>query len=365
MHDPSLTPWTEPAGRSAASRLRRARWRRVGARTGRWLRRRILVVGALGLALGLGSVHTGRSLMTSPDAAKLRSFMTEVDRDWFSRDYDFRTLNRLYAQRASAAATVRPFGRPLVDAMESLRSSVVVETFFPTFAWDPGSANHYEVFTQGPLHSYLLRNKELAGGYFAQQRQAITDPLRNGWWTAKPLEEKQIREAFSDVVAVDASPEMFAFIQDEMAQLYADLRPEATEADPAAAIALADADLLKTNRMLERQAQLLSAKLRFGSDLDALTVDQQNIVLAKLDAHVQTADPALWREKQMLDFAAGIIGVPQATNAYVNLCVRPFMAIRTTLLYGGLLLIVGFSMAIAYRALEPVPRREPARLWAR
>ncbi|MEM7682746.1 MAG: hypothetical protein AAF288_12375 [Planctomycetota bacterium] len=363
--DESLTPWAEPARRSVVGRLRRARWRRAGAHAGRWVRKRLLIVGTLGLALGVFSVHASRTLLDSPDAAKLRSFMTEVDRDWFSGDYDFRTLTRLYAERASAMATVRPFGEPLVDAMERIRTSVVVERFFPAFTWDPGSANHYEVFAQGPLHSYLLRNQELAGGMFAEQRQAITDPLREGWWAAQPLQEDQIRTAFADVVALDASPEMFEFIRADMSRLYADLRPPADAADPAAAIALANADLLQSNRRIERQAQLLSTQLRFGSDLDDLSVDQQNIVLAKLDDHVRAADATLWREKQLLDFAAGIIGVPQATNAYVNLCVKPFMAVRTTLFYVGLLLIVGFSMAIAHRALEPAPRREAARAWAR
>ncbi|MEM1213368.1 MAG: hypothetical protein AAGI68_13850 [Planctomycetota bacterium] len=333
-----------PKRRRLAVRLRR---------TGRWMNRWTGLIAVLGIVLGGGSFYAAHRLLNDFDAKKLTAFAREVDQEWFSGDRDFRELNLLYAQRASAAARVEPFGEPLVKTMEAIRTHPLVVERFPDFTWDQASADHYHTFAKGPLHSYFLRNEEIAGDWYTERRKLITEPLLQRGWNAEPPRFADLETLLPTTMR--ERPGIEQAITGQVARLYTDIKPPAGEATYAAAVAMAETDYMQVVREVRLAAQRYAGKLGYGSDLNRLTIAEQEVVLLGLDEYVREQDRGLWRRKQLADFSLAMIGVPEATHAYVNLCVRPFMAVRSTFEYTGMFLVVGFSMLLTYRLLMSRP----------
>ncbi len=342
-----LQPWHwQPDGRWRRRARRVVRLRRFA----RPVMRRATLVAMLGVVVGLIFIQTAQWALAQRDVQKITTFVQQVDREWFSGDHDFRELNRFYARAASEASTIQPFGRPLVEAMQTIRSNALVTQFFPEFSWDQGSADHYETFARGPLHSYFKRNEELAGSWYVTQRNLITEPLQKYGWNAEPPRYHRLTAIFPE--DLKRRPGFEHVIDGQLQRLYADLRPPAHLASAESAARLASTDYARVNRQLRHQAQELAFEKNFGSDLDLLTIPQQNQVLADLDDYVRENDLELWRQKQLSDFTLGIIGVPEATNAYINLCAKPFIAARSTFEISGILMTVLFSMLLMHRLMD-------------
>ncbi|MEM6552412.1 MAG: hypothetical protein AAF750_09850 [Planctomycetota bacterium] len=346
------------AGRGSGRPVRRRLAVRL-RRTGRWFNRWTGLIAVLGIVLGAGSIYAAQRLLNNLDAKKLAAFAREVDQEWFSGDRDFRELNLLYAQRASAAARVEPFGKPLVNTMEAIRTHPLVVERFPDFTWDQASADHYHTFAKGPLHSYFLRNQEIAGDWYTDRRGIITEPLLQRGWNAEPPRFADLEMLLPD--NMKQRPGIEQAITGQVARLYTDIKPPAEEATYASAVAMAETDYMQVVREVRLAAQRYAEKLGYGSDLNRLTIAEQDAVLLGLDTYVHEQDAELWRRKQLADFCLAMIGVPEATHAYVNLCVRPFMVVRSTFEYTGIFLVVGFSMLLAYRLLTARPIGRAAR----
>jgi len=58
--------------------------------------------------------------------------------------------------------------------------------------------------------------------------------------------------------------------------------------------------------MLSAHVRSVARELGFPEEPTLMTPDQQGAVLDRLDAYVRTADPELWRTKQLNDFCCGV-----------------------------------------------------------
>lgn len=316
-------------------------------RVRRRLARRAGLASLLGIALGLGLLSAAQWSLAGVDARLLTRFIHEVDTEWFAEGVDFRDLTLLYAERASETADIRPFGHSIVATMAYLRSHPLVVQQMPEFEWDEGSADHYITFQRGPLHSYLLRGRELAGHLYVDQRDAILRPLAERGWEAESPAGSDLVDTLPPRIRNEHLEESVAA---QLEDLYHELAPKPGALDIRAKD-LARTDFFAVNRGMEQQASQLAVELGLNPDLDRLTDEEQARVLAALDGHIHRHDPLLWRQKQLNDFIGGVVGVPEATSHYVNLCARPFILIRATLQWTGIVLVVLFSMVLAHRLL--------------
>jgi hypothetical protein len=220
----------------------------------RWIRRVIWL--SLGLALLVLTLLAFS--LTPSDRARARDFCNAVDR-WQS-NADFRKIQREYVSLGSRAMQARLWGRRAENVVMAFRNLPGLPTYL---AVSRNSAAHYRDFSQGELPAYL----HLAGEQGTRDGIVMLEKLMEH---GPPSDDaiRQLLRSFDLPYPVATDDAAVA----SMRSLLADTNPQ---------------------RPFTIRTQI-PPLLPHVYDLD------------QLDAQVRSANPELWRTKQVSDFLAGI-----------------------------------------------------------
>jgi hypothetical protein len=214
--------------------------------------------------------------LSPSDEAAARGFL-ERAAIW-QHNPEFRGVAIEYCVRGSRALRTRPFGiqaRSLVLGARSLPGMP------KRYAVNDTSFAHYDAFSRGPLSAYLFLCDEQSVPSFV----AALEEMGQGG------EPRRFLDAFhmdapvcKDVGAVSS---VTALVRDTSAG-----KPFVRREN--------------VGPLLLPHVGAVAQALGFAADPASMTPDQQGAVLDRLDAHVRTADPELWRTKQLSDFCCGV-----------------------------------------------------------
>lgn len=260
--------------------------------------------------------------LSPADEARLRTFTTSVER--WQHDPEFRTVAREYCIAGSSAMQCRPLFVPARRVILALRSAPGLPK---EFAVNPTSRLHYERFSRGPLSAYL----HLCG------EQEV-----EGWIEAiEPLGAKSGRTEADVRAWLDQRKMDFPIVKDRGAvQSVIQLLDDTDAAQP----------FPIRDHVVERLAPDIAAvasELDLPPDPLAMTPDQQQAVLDRLDDYVHRHDVQLWRTKQINDFAGGIWA--QVFGPPYNMLLVPALAIQTTARLVLILLLALLLVATRWR----------------
>lgn len=286
------------------------------------LRARIL---ASGLLLGgVGSLVAADKVLSVNDVAKATKFVDKAKE--YSAGMPARQAAIDYADAASGAVSVNPFGHPFVDTAKVIRQAA--GKFNKEIEWKPGSENHYINFAKGPVQGYTTRNLELYD-----------------------LDSK-VKDLVTAVRA-GQTPDMQAQLRTPQANL-SDLQQFANGLPE---------DVL-ANWSSTKAADSVSAAIKAYADSKGLDPTQmsheaQTQLLKDVDQHIAATDPTLYAKKQLLDWQVGTQAAPTSAG-YSNIA-KAGLGLRGTLTYGGLALGaagLGYGAYALYRMLK---KRKQAR----
>jgi hypothetical protein len=303
----------------------------------RRVRRRRVAKGVVMLSLGVLVWLLAQWMLSPGESSRLRSFVYQSNQVWLTGRIDIDQMPTEYAIYASGASTVEPFGQPLVESMARIRQTDYVRDHFPEFYWDQTSGDHYLEFARGPLHSYFMRADELAGDWATERRAAVVEPLLvEGWQGNAPLD--RLRPWLPDRFLERA--EISRRIERQLAQLHTELRPDGEPLSAEAAARLGEMDLYLVMLKARKHARDLAVSEGMPSRLDKLDRAQQEQVLRGLKAYIRREDPRLWQQLHLVDATVGLLGVLDASDIYSNQLTRPILAVRDSLAWGGLVLVM-------------------------
>ncbi len=268
----------------------------------------------------------GISAKDKTDAVRFDQLAAE-----WQRNPEFRSITVSYCDDGSRALAATPFGFSANGVVMALRS---IPGLPKDLAVNPTSELHYRRFAMGPLCAYLHLCTEQDVPTFARvleeavtKHSAATTPTTTATLTqptviADPVVvAREFLEAFhmdeavcTDVGAVQSAG---ALIHDVDPQ-----RPFFVRQN-------IDALLLPHVRDVARD-------LGVPERVDDMTAEQQRWVFARLDAHVRTRDPELWRTKQLSDFCCGIWA--QVYGPSYGLAIKPVLILHQVA--GGALLVL-------------------------
>jgi hypothetical protein len=211
------------------------------------------------------------------DEAAFRSFSEACDR-WQSNP-EFRSVAVDYTVRGSTAMRTHPFFIPTRRSILAVRSL----PFLPKkCAVNPTSQLHYQNFSLGPLCAYL----HLCSEQDVPTTVGIVEAVGR-----HDVEPRRLLDSFQMdfPVAKDAGAmqSVASLIHDSESS-----RPFVVRTNINASLGPAIAQI--------------ADQLNFPQTPEAMTPDQQQAVLDRLDAHVKLHDPELWRTKQVSDFSGGV-----------------------------------------------------------
>lgn len=274
--------------------------------------------------------------LSRSETAALQTFGESVDR--WQVNPDFRIVAIDYSIQGSAAVRCEPFGIRGADLIIALRSTPGLPK---EFAVCETSRPHYESFASGPLAAYLyLGDEQDVPGYIEAVEQlaskATVDETGGRTWGEPALKEW-----------MDARKMDFTICRDDgalrsLAALAADVQPGQTFSHRE----VMRAKKLHMSSLLEPHIASLATELDFPTSPRAMTAEQQQVVLSRLDGHVRRHDPELWRTKQVSDFAAGIWA--QVYGSQYNYALAPLLALKT----GAGWVLVAILAWLAFRAVR-------------
>lgn len=154
--------------------------------------------------------------------------------------------------------------------------------------WTPGHTEHYEQFQHGPMTGYLLRHKEFMEGGMKTPHGATFADVERG--------------AQDPSVGLPSAPDFAG----HLTALHRDVAGHPIHLDPTVLQAL------------QGRANEVSEALGYPADISKLTPEQEVHVFQNFSPYVQANDPALFANKQVLDYAAGT-EVPHAGGLYNNM----------------------------------------------
>ncbi len=259
----------------------------------------LLCAGAL--ALGFGTMPG--------DSRRVRAFDDAVHR-WQSGP-DYRVVSAEYVTLGVEAMRARPCGvsaRHIIIAFRSLPGLP------PHLAVGDTSAEHYDAFSRGELSGYLhlMSEQGIVDGIGLVEQLGRRDPLTDDDVIAFLRGFKLPVPAVTDRGAVAGVRRLLDDVGDA---------PFTVRADVAT-----------------------SLRAHVGTDPAAMTRVQQALALARLDANIRSANPELWRAKQVGDFLAGIWAQSYG-QIYVNAIDGFFQARRVARAAGVIaLLAVGWIL---------------------
>jgi hypothetical protein len=280
-----------------------------------------LVVLMLGLLVLL-------SVAISPsDEAAFRTFATAVQR-WQLRP-EFREIAPEYCILGSRAVRTRAWGMPTGRIVMALRS---LPWLPKKYAVNPTSQMHYRNFGRGPLIAYL----HLCG------EQSVPDVIG----------EIELAAGKSNLSDADLGRVLDSFKMDfPVAKDQGALRSvESLLHDIGGRPFVVRENI---GDLLKPDIGALARTLDIDPDPSAMTVDQQQAVLERLDAYVRIHDPELWRTKQVSDFCGGIwaqvFGPPYNTLLVPFLWVVLVSRILLVLALAAIVLVLKRRVIAAHR----------------
>ena len=217
------------------------------------------------------------ALSVSPtDEAAARGFLEQARR--WQTNPEFRGVAIDYCVRGSRALRTRPLMIPARSLVLGVRS---IPGMPKQYAVNDTSFAHYDAFSRGPLSAYLFLCDEQSVPNFVGALEEVGkrgDPRR-----------------FLDAFHMDAPVCKDAGAVSSVTALVRDTS--------------ADRSFVRRENvgpMLSAHVRSVARELGFPEEPTLMTPDQQGAVLDRLDAHVRTADPELWRTKQLNDFCCGV-----------------------------------------------------------
>ncbi len=239
------------------------------------------LVRSVAAGLGLLVLLAVAFSISGEDAGRVSAFADAVSR--WQVNPDFRKIGPQYAIFSNQALQARPFGVSASKFILFLRSA----PFLPhRYAVAPTSWTHYRNFTHGPLSAYLhLCSEQGLEGVLGSVKATAEDP---------DLTDDECRQ-FLLGFNIFPSP-----ATDDGAVM--SLRRMLIDID-------AKRDLViktPTREYLEPICVSIAQREGMPADLDKLSIEQQLIVLDKLDAEVKAVNLEVWRTKQLNDFLNGV-----------------------------------------------------------
>jgi hypothetical protein len=265
--------------------------------------------------------------VSSQDETDARRF-DRLAAEW-QRNPEFRAINTSYCDDGSRALAATPFGVRANDVVMALRS---IPGLPKDLAVNPTSELHYRRFAMGPLCAYLHLCTEQDIPTFARvleeavtKHPAATTPTTTATITqptviADPIvAARELLESFhmDEPVSADVGA-----VQSAAALIH--------DVDPRKPLVIRQ----NIDALLLPQIRDLARELGVPERVDDMTATQQRWVFARLDAHVRTHDPELWRTKQLSDFCCGIWA--QVYGPSYGLAIKPILLVHRVA--GGALL---------------------------
>jgi hypothetical protein len=251
--------------------------------------------------------------LSNRDVAAIRSFDEGVDR--WQTNPEFRAVAIDYCNRGSEAMRIHPAMVPAARVIMAIRS---IPGLPKEFAINPTSELHYRNFTRGPLCAYLHLCSE----------QDLPDyvPL------VEALGKKTAPTAADERAFLDAFKMDFGVTKDAGAlQSVSSLERDADASRPFS-IRQNIPDLLKPH------IDAIAEELHVPKDPAAMSIDQQQAVLERLDDYVRVHDLELWRTKQISDFCGGIWA--QVFGPPYKILLQPAVKVHTASEYVLMVFIV-------------------------
>ncbi len=233
----------------------------------------LLLVALVCAAVGLG--------ILPGDLRKIDAFATGVSR--WQKDPDFRLVEREYVSGGVAAMQARWCGVSARSIVMGFRS---LPGLPDSLAVKDSSAAHYRAFAEGELSAYLHLSGE-------QGVPAGIEMIE--------LLGKLPTISDDDIVRFLGSFKLPVPVATDAGAI-ASVRRLIDDVQPATPL-VARGDIVAS---LRRQASELAKSMNIPPDPDAMTRNQQHLVLQRLDDYVRETNRELWRTKQVADFLSGI-----------------------------------------------------------
>lgn len=215
------------------------------------------------------------------DLRKIETFAAGVSR--WQKDPDFRVVEREYVSSGVAAMQARWCGVSARSIVMGFRS---LPGLPDSLAVSKGSAAHYRAFATGELSAYLHLTGEqgVPAGVEMIESLGKLPAIADG-------DIVRFLTGFKLPVPVATDAGAIASVR----RLIENVRP--------ATPLVARGDIVAS---LRSQANELAKSLNVPADPDAMTREQQHLVLDRLDDYVHQTNRELWRTKQVADFLSGI-----------------------------------------------------------
>ena len=247
--------------------------------------------------------------VSGDDAAVYKAFGDAVVR--WQHNPDFRQITGEYAQLSNDALRTHPLFIPAPDLIMALRKL----PFLPReLAAEESSQPHYDNFRLGPLSAYLHLSMEQGLAANCDRLEALVSGGLSDERCKEFLEGFHIKPpVVTDAGAIDSVRRLAIDVQANRPFAIRSLKPADWASRPG-------------YTLLHPHVERIAARYGYPGDPRQMTPNQQQVVMALLDAELEAVDRELWRTKQVNDFLSGIwaqsYGQPYTTALAVTLGIR-------------------------------------------